>query len=542
MSSQSIAAAPIAPSVVARPWRHRLACAMTALLMGLAQGLGLQLVSANLSSIQGSIGATAAEASWLTTAYFATALSSTLLLAKFRVQFGIRLFASLGAWACLAAAALHIATNSLGSAVVARAAFGFASAPLSALAVLYMLEVFPPRLAAFGLILGFATLQLGQPLARIISPDLLEHGQWHGLFLFEVALAALSLAAIHAVRLTPIPRVQTFSRGDLLAFPLYAGGLALLSVVVSQGRLAWWFDTPWIGECLAASIACLAAYMVVDLNRERPLLNLRWLARPYMIRFVVAVLLFRIVLSEQTIGIVGLMTGLGQSNEQMEQMFAFAALGTVVGFGVSIVMLALNAGRLLSLLSTALIGLAAWHDADATALTRPDDLLVTQTLIAGGLSAYFSAACLHGFGPVMADGAKQLITFVAAFSGAQYLGSLLGSAWIATLAAQRQQWHYAALVQHLVTSDPQVATRIAQLSGSVAAVVNDPAARSLQGASLLAQQVSRESLVLAYEDVFTAIAWVCLGMFAWLAFLATRAWLQERAISAAVAARNSATH
>jgi len=513
----------------ARHRHHRLACALAALLMGLAQGLGLQLVSANLAQIQGSIGATAAEASWLTTAYFATALSSTLLLAKFRFQFGLRLFADLSGWLCLAAATLHILTDSVGTAVAARAAFGFASAPFSTLAVLYMLEVFPPRLAALGLVLGFATLQLGQPLARIISPGLLEHGQWHGLFLFEVALAALSLVAIHVVRLTPVPRITSFSRGDLVAFPLYAGGLALLSVVVSQGRLAWWFDAPWIGQCLAASIACLAAYVAIDLNRDKPLLNLRWLARPYMIRFVVAVLLFRIVLSEQTSGVSGLMTALGQSNDQMERMFACATMGTLAGFGVSIIMLALKAGRLLSLLSTALIGLAAWHDADATALTRPDDLLITQTLIAGGLAAYFSAACLLGFGPVMADGAKQLITFLAAFSGAQYLGSLLGSAFISTFVAQRQQWHYAALAQHLSTGDPQVVTRLLQLSGSVARVVNDPAARSLQGASLLAQQVNRESLVLAYEDVFTAIALLCLAMFVWLAWLATSAWLKERA-------------
>jgi len=57
--------------------------------------------------------------------------------------------------------------------------------------------------------------------------------------------------------------------------------------------LYWWTDAPWLGTCLACAIACIGLYVLVDLRRASPLLDLRWLARPYMLRFVVAVLLFR---------------------------------------------------------------------------------------------------------------------------------------------------------------------------------------------------------------------------------------------------------
>jgi len=49
---------------------------------------------------------------------------------------------------------------------------------LTTLAVLYMTEAFPKRLAVVGLALGFAGLQLPQPLSRVVSTDLLELG--HG--------------------------------------------------------------------------------------------------------------------------------------------------------------------------------------------------------------------------------------------------------------------------------------------------------------------------------------------------------------------------
>jgi MFS family permease len=520
-----------------RPYelRHAVACGITALLLGLSQGLGLYLVSSNLAAIQGSLGATAAEASWLTTAYIATALSSTLLLTKARLHFGLRPFATVGLVAFVLVSALHLLTNTLSSAIAVRAALGLASAPLSALAVFYMIEAFPTRLAAVGLLLGFATLQVGLPLSRVISASLLEFGQWHGLFLLDVALAVLSFAAIHAVSITPTPQQHAFCPGDLLAFPLYAVGLALLSVVVSQGRLHWWVDAPWLGVCLASAITCIGLYLLVDLNRSRPLLDLRWLTSPYMLRFIVAVILFRIVLSEQTIGVVGLMTVLGQTNEQMQTLFALSAVGILAGFAIAIVVAARDGMQWLAPLAALLVVGVAWWDSDATALTRPADLYVTQTLLAVAVAVFFAASVLLGYGPVIRDGSRNIISFLAAFSAAQYLGSLFGAAWISTLVAERQQSHYAALAQHLSNADPMVSARLAQLAGSVARVVSDPGARAAQGLSMLAQQVTRESFVLAYADVFEAIAAIGAVMFVWLTALAWRAGKRQAAARAGAA-------
>ncbi len=100
---------------------------------------------------------------------------------------------------------------------------------------------------------------------------------------------------------------------------------------------------------------------------------------------------------------------------------------------------------------------------------------------------------------------------------------------IGPLVAERQQLHYTALTQHLSTADPQVSTRLAQLAGSVPHVVTDPAARAAQGLSMLAQQVTRESFVLAYADVFQVIAAIGVGMFVWLTVLAWRATKRQAA-------------
>ncbi|MFX5554984.1 hypothetical protein ABTE11_22140, partial [Acinetobacter baumannii] len=88
-------------------------------------------------------------------------------------------------------------------ALAVRAALGIAAAPLSTLAIYYMMEALPQRLAPVALLAGFACLQLPGPLSRVVSPDLPEIGRWHGLFLLDVALALISLAAIAALPLSP---------------------------------------------------------------------------------------------------------------------------------------------------------------------------------------------------------------------------------------------------------------------------------------------------------------------------------------------------
>ncbi|MBI3345738.1 MAG: MFS transporter [Burkholderiales bacterium] len=527
------ALAPMAPPGLASELpTHKalsLARALAAVLLGLTQGFGLYLVTNNLGDIQGSLGATAAEASWLTTAYFATALSATLLVTKIRLHFGLRAFTVASLWVFLAISALHLLTDTLGSAIAVRAALGLAAAPLSTLAVFYMMEALPQKLAPLALLIGFACLQLPGPLSRVVSPDLLAAGRWHGLFLLDVALAALSVAAIHAVPLKPQPRQAAFEAGDVLPLMLYAAGLALLCVTVSQGRLAWWTEAPWLGWCLALGIACLALYALIDLNRPHPLIDLRWLATPYMLRFVLAVLLFRIVLSEQTVGVVGLMSVLGQSNAQMQTLFSLASAGLLTGFVLAAVLAVKRGAPLLSVLAVALVLCAAWIDSCATALSRPEQFYISQTLLAVGLGLFFSASLLQGFGPVMADGGRRLVSFLAAFSAAQFMGSLLGSAWVSTWVARRQTFHYAALVEHLEIGDPQVALRLSQLTGSVARFVTDPTARAQQGLALLHQQLSRESFVLAYDDLFLNTAVLAAAMLLWLTVLAVRGLRRQSA-------------
>ena len=53
---------------------------LASVLLALTQGLGMNLIAANLPQIQGSLGATTTEATWLVAAYMAPNVSLSLAL------------------------------------------------------------------------------------------------------------------------------------------------------------------------------------------------------------------------------------------------------------------------------------------------------------------------------------------------------------------------------------------------------------------------------------------------------------------------------
>ncbi|MCQ4005354.1 MFS transporter, partial [Klebsiella pneumoniae] len=86
--------------------------------------------------------------------------------------------------------------------------------------------------------------------------------------------------------LPPSEREKVFEPLDFLTFALFAPGLWLLIAVLSQGRIQWWTERPWIGWSLAASVALIAAAILVEHHRRNPLINTRWLGTREMLRLM----------------------------------------------------------------------------------------------------------------------------------------------------------------------------------------------------------------------------------------------------------------
>ncbi|RYD23429.1 MAG: MFS transporter, partial [Lysobacteraceae bacterium] len=273
----------------------RLAYGAIAILVGLTGGLGTALISVNTTTLQGSLGFDPTEIAWLPTVYVMTNASVNLLLIKFRQQYGLRPFTIifLGLYVLLAFA--HLFVHGFWSAIAVRGASGMAGAALSSLSLYYMMQALPTKWRLRALVVGIGIPQCATPLARLFSPELLAMSQWRALYLFEFGLALLSLVAVSLLRLPPTERKQAFEPMDFVTFTLFAVAIALLSAVLGQGRLVWWFEAPWIGWSLVIAIPLFAAALVIEHGRANPLLNTRWLGSADIVRFTVVTLMARLV-------------------------------------------------------------------------------------------------------------------------------------------------------------------------------------------------------------------------------------------------------
>ncbi|MCC4600865.1 MFS transporter [Xanthomonas melonis] len=506
---------PGSASTPLHPTRRRIQYGLVGVVVALTGGLSNALVTANLPYLQGVLGAYSTEMAWLPAAYVMTNISANLLLVKFRQQFGLRRFTEIFLALYAAIAFAHLFVHSLGSAITVRAAHGLVGAALSSLGLYYVIQAFPNAYRLKAVVLGLGLTQLALPLARVFSTDLLEFGQWQGLYLFEFGLAVFALACVLALKLPPGDRYRVFEPLDFLTFGLFATGAAGLAAVLSLGRLLWWTSTPWLGMVLASSIVLLCAATWIEHNRRNPMINTRWLASGDMLRLGLAILLIRLVLSEQSTGAIGFFQTLGLANTQLQTLFALMLLGAVLGVAASAWLI--NPARIAEhlIIAVAAICIGCFMDADATSLTRPEQMYVSQFLLAFGSTFFIGPAMVAGIGRVIAQ-PGNLISFIVLFGMAQNMGGLLGSALLGTVQVVREKYHSSQLVEHLVLTDPQVAARVQAYASAYGHTIGDPALRQAQGVRALGSVATREANVLAYNDVFLLIGCIAIATGLWI--------------------------
>lgn len=514
---------PGSPGAPDHPLPRRLAYGAIASLLGLTGGLGTALITVNTTQLQGSLGFDPSEIAWLPTAYVMTNTSINLLLIKFRQQFGLRPFALifLGSYALFAFA--HLFVRGFWSAVAVRAASGMAGAAVSSLALYYMMQALPAKWRLKAIVLGIGVPQCATPLARLFSPDLLAMSQWRALYLFELGLAMLCLAAVSLLRLPPTVRQPAFERMDFVTFPLYAGAVALFAAVLGQGRIVWWTNASWIGWALAAAIPLLLAALAIEHRRHNPLLNTRWLGSADIVRFAVVTIVARIVLSEQTYAAVGLLNVLGQGNDQFGTLFTIIFVASVAGVVVSAVTLDVDRLAHPVMLAIGLVAIAAYVDSHSTSLTRPEQMYATQALIAFAATFFLGPSLLFGMTRALQQGTGHVISFLALFGILNGIGGLAGSALLGTYQVMREKADSVAVVGAMGATDPLVTQRLAAGGGAaIGQVIGDPALRAAERGALLAQSATREANVLAYDDTFRMIAVLAATTTVYLLFLLLR--------------------
>ncbi|WP_312111190.1 MFS transporter [Pantoea septica] len=522
---------PGSPSTPIHSPPKRIAFGLIGLLISLTGALSNALVTANLTNLQGTFAAYSNEIAWLPAVYVMGNISINLLLVKFRQQFGLRVFTEAFLVLYVLVAFFHLFANDLSSAIIVRTAHGMAGAALSSLGIYYQVQAWPAKHRLKALVIGLTVSQFAIPMARLFSSELLQLEEWRGLYLFELGLAMIALGCVLVVKLPPGDRIKAFEKLDFVTFMLLAPGMALLCGVLSLGRIEWWFSTPWLGICLAIALVLIVAAIVIEHNRKNPLINTRWLSSGNMVRLGIVMIMIRIVLAEQNTGAVGFLQQLGLLNDQMRGL-SLAIIGGMT-FGIATSALTIRPAHLNwpIVTSLAVMIVASLMDAQASPVTRANNMYLSQFLLGFSSTFFMAPAMLIGIGSVVTQ-PKNLVSFVVLFGMSQNLGGLIGSAILGTFQVWREKYHSSLLGDQLSLLDPNVTERLGQYGALFNSQLGDPALLSAQSTSQLQAVATLQANVLAYNDTYLLTAALALITLMWALWRLSRQrylnWRQAR--------------
>ena len=483
---------PLLPGGVAAPSHpllRRVGYAAIAPVVAVAATLGNSLVTVNVPNLGGAMGTYLTETNWLPAMYVACNICGNLILVKARAQFGVARVTNAVLVAYVLSALLQFVAGGFAVALLIRGVSGICAAALTTVILFNLLQVLPLKFRPLAFVIGIGLQQLGTPLARLIPVEMLALDHWRGLHMIEIATVLAVLAVSKAL---PLPEDDTkpmFEKLDFVTLALMLPAMTLLCGVLYEGRVLWWFDTPWLGWALVGFVALFASAVLIERQRSNPLLRVEWIGSVEFLRFAIVALLVRVALAEQTYGAVGLLTSGGLTNDQLRTLFAIVAASMLLGILVAALTLSVERLRYQVIAAALIIALGSWIESYATNLTRPPQLYLSEGLISFGATLFIGPVLVFGFLKAMSHGASHFITFIVMFNMTQNIGGLAGSAMLGTIQVIETRAHAEAISEDLQASNPIVAARIAR-----------------QGGPALVQRVNSEATVLAYNDVSQVVA------------------------------------
>jgi DHA2 family multidrug resistance protein len=493
-----------APASVSQPQEEAVPLKTWIAVVGAALGaflaiLNIQVVSSSLADIQGAIGAGVDDGGWITTAYLVAEIIVIPISGWLARVFSLRTYLLTNTLLFLVLTVACAFTTNLGQMIVVRAMQGFAGGVLIPLAFSIIMTRLPPSRHAVGLSIYSISAIFAPAIGPVIGGYCNETFGWQSIFFVNLLPGALMFAMLW-FSLDPSPRqFDLLRRGDWVGIATIAIGLGSLETVLEEGEKDDWFGSPFIVRLSIVAAVSLVAFVLVQLSRKEPLLNLRLLARRnfgltalanfffglsmYGWIYVVPLYLARMQgYNAEQIGTVLIWIGLPQLAilplipKVMKRVDPRWLVG--VGFVLFI------AG---SLLATDFSGDFSGPQFLSSSLVRA----VAQAMVMTPLSAIAVAGIQR----------EHAGSAAALFNMVRNLGGAIGIALLQTFLTKREQFHSNVLTAHVSLLGDATRTRLDQLTSRfMARGVSDAAFARHEAVVAIGRVIRRQAFMLAYSD------------------------------------------
>jgi DHA2 family multidrug resistance protein len=493
------------PAVTLKTW-IAVAGAMLGAFMAV---LNIQITNASLQDIEGGIGTGGINGAWITTAYLIGEIIVIPLSDYLSRVFSLRRYLIANTALFLLFSALCGQATSLPEMIVLRGLQGFAGGVLIPLAFTIVVTMLPHAKRPIGMAAFALTATFAPAIGPTIGGYFTDTYGWPSIFYLNLVPGALMLAML--VYALPRSKMQfdLLRRGDWLGMALMAVGLAALQTVLDEGNVYDWFGSPFIVKLTLVSALALGGFLIVEFTRPDPLVNFRLLGRRnfgfgtlanFMLGFALygsAYLLPQYLANAQ-----------GFDAEQIGAVMAWTGLPQLLVIPLVPLLMRRIDPRLL--VGTGLVVFAAscfmnlQMDAyyAAPQLFWPD---VTRALGQAIVMAPLSSIALAGVSGKEAGGASGI------FNMMRNLGGAIGTAMLETFYTKREQYHSFVINQHVSLLEPATRQRLAAMQQYFLAHGSaDPAAAMHSAIIAVGNAIRAQSTIMGYSDSFALLGVVLL--------------------------------
>lgn len=238
---------------------HRAFVTLSVMLATIMQALDTTIANVALPHMQGTMGATQDQISWVLTSYIVAAAIFMPLTGFLTARFGRKRIFMLSVVGFTVASMLCGAAQSLTQIVLFRLLQGVFGASLVPLSQAVLLDTYPREKHGSAMAMWGVGVMVGPILGPSLGGILTEYYNWRWVFYINLPFGLLAWFGLAAfVHETPIDRTRRF---DLFGFALLSLGIGALQMMLDRGESLDWFGSPEV--VIEALLAGLALYLFV---------------------------------------------------------------------------------------------------------------------------------------------------------------------------------------------------------------------------------------------------------------------------------------
>ncbi|SAK84066.1 EmrB/QacA family drug resistance transporter [Caballeronia temeraria] len=466
--------------------------------------LDISITNSALPQIQGEIGATGTEGTWISTGYLMSEIVMIPLAAWLTRVFGLRNFLLGNAVLFTLFSVMCGFSTSLSMMVAGRIGQGFTGGAMIPTAQTIIRTRLPREQMPVGMTIFGLIVLLGPLLGPVLGGWLAENISWSWCFFVNVpvgfALVALLITGLPAEK----SHWESFLKADWIGIAGLAIGLSSLTVVLEEGQRNQWFESSEI-----VMLTCVTAFgfLLIAISQfvaKKPIVRLSLLRNPryasvILIVFAVGAGLYCVsFLLPQFLSIVAGYNAL-QSG----------AIMLVSGVPAFLIMPVLP--RLLGKVDFRVLVISGLLCFAASCLL---DISLTAQSVGHD---FFWSQILRGFGQMLAMMPLNQASMAAVsreesgdaaglYNMARNLGGSVGLAILGTVIDRRNDFHTASIRESLTANSVIGQERMAASAASFFAQGGDMMHAKMQALGQLSAQISQQAIVMTYSETFYVLA------------------------------------